>query len=236
MRELETEIVADHWPSVRLHFELLERVDNDIRSGAGSSLQPDHVNLTKSALVLHLYNVVEATMRRVCEVLSLRASATKMSEWEGKFLSAWVESKLEGARDKVEPPKRVSEAMLMLESMAERGAIARAYLGNLASGNWSEKQISHLAERVNCKLSMPEIVKKVACERHFSGKMHALNYLRHVRNALSHGEQPFLDVTKELSMTKLKKLARIVFVYLRHVCKSFDSFVETRQYLRMEAR
>ena len=236
MMELETEIVQDHWPSIRLHFELLERVDMDIRSGSGSVLQPDHVNLTKSALVLHLYNVVEATMRRVCEVLALRASSSKMSEWEEAFLNTWVKSKLEGARDKVEPGKRVKEAVKMLESMAERGAIARANLGNIASGNWSDEQILYLAKQVNCPINMPDRIEAMAAKRHFSGKHNAFKYLRHVRNALSHGEQPFLDVMRDLPAAKLKDLARRIFIYMRYVCRCFDNFVKTRQYLRVEAR
>lgn len=236
MRELERELVEDQWPSIRIHYALLQKVEAEIVAGAGSEYMPDHANLLKSAFVLHLYNVIEATMKRTTERLALHASQSRMSDWDDGFLEAWVDSETEGARGNRDRKDRITRTVRLLDTMAERAAVKDAYLGNLATGNWGAVQITQLASRVGCNLVIPKVVVNRATERHFTDRKNALQYLVTSRNALSHGEQSFLDVVKALPVNRVGILACTVIVFLRHVCRSFDGFIESRDYLRVEAR
>ena len=118
---------------------------------------------------------------------------------------------------------------LLIET-ADRGAVTRVPIGK-ESGNWSDSEITGIAAKLGCQLTVPRNVLQAACAVPFSDGMAPMKFLRHKRNMLAHGNESFADSVSSFSTARLEELKEPAFDYMKAVTSSFDQYLDDENFL-----
>jgi len=188
-----------------------------------------HINTVKSGLLIHLYNIVEATMTKTMEAVGEAIVADSPRYWEERIFLEWVRAAVWSGEEKIG------------ESAVVRLA---KYGGQLASGkspqpfpikgepgSWNDDAIKKVCKRLGCNLKLAEKVRRNAYERIYKDETSALSYLASRRNAIAHGACTFEEGASDLTLLELEDLAGRVLPYLEAVSESYDKFLSDKAYL-----
>lgn len=198
-------------------------------TGLTAPIETEPVNILKSGYLVHLYNVVEAVMTKIIEEVAVAAQAHPPKNWSDGLLREWSRGRVNMKRD-IEINKLEDRVFNLLIETADRGVVTRVPIGK-ESGNWADREISTLATKLGCQLTLSDDVEQAACAVPFSDGMAPMKFLRHKRNMLAHGNESFADSVSSFSTARLEELKEPAFNYMKAVTSSFDQYLDDEQFL-----
>ena len=163
-----------------------------------------HLNTIKSGLLIHLYNIVEATLTQILSEVGNFVVSHKPAEWRKELLSEWVKSKV-WSDDRIAPQNAISKFTDVGETLAAGGYLSPFELKG-ASGTWDDQAVVQLSKRLNCKLILRKDVKRKALEKVYRNDTTALGFLAKRRNDIAHGATTFEDGAQGLTLDEIEEL------------------------------
>ena len=233
MREFQ-ELLTSRRREVEKHRSLVDDLHQAaVSRGRGRPVDTEHINILKSAFLVHLYNVVESVMTKIVDEVAAAAKEHEPDTWlEGLFF-AWVRHR--AALDlEVAPSERLDRVVAIISEAAGRKEIGSTRIAK-PEGNWTDKEIVAIAAKFGCPLQVTEEVQHRACRRFFVDDRAPLFYVRHMRNQLTHGNLSFVDSATHLSVEQLSYLQAAVMDYMEAVVVSFVEYLDGKRFLRPSA-
>ena len=187
-----------------------------------------HVLILKSGLMVHLYNVIEAIMSRALDQLSREVSKYHPRDYGDSWFSEWIRSST-----RVEDGGAPQQILTRIEKTS-RSLIQESGWDSLTiragAGNWDDKRISKIMEKLGIPLKLGRRLKKEACG-HYVDDLSRLCFIRKRRNDLAHGVLTFEEGAQDRSLEDLSGFVRIVASYLRVVVSCFEDFSKKGNFL-----
>lgn len=215
------------------HFALALALQDRIFGGDVSlgeiELSARHLMTMNSGLVVHLYNVVEATMTRATEMVGTAVGACAPRAWSEKALKEWLREhaviRVEGGEDaRLDTVHRVS-LLLLAETAPGPQALKKP------PGTWTDKLIMKFAGRLGVPFELPEEVWRRNAPQPRYGDDTPLGFLAKRRNAIAHGQRSFEHACRDLTLREIRELADVTFDYLEHATDAFQNYVDRRLYV-----
>lgn len=232
MRSYE-ELLSDRAGETESHLSLIEELtDAAIERKGVANLQRvemEHVDVLKSGFLVHLYNVVEAVMTRILAEVEADVIRYPPAQWSISVRTEWVRSRA-GIEGELESDQRLSRTVRIVNEAIE-GAVNVEFRVR-HRGNWSDREIAAVSERLGCSLHVaPDVVRR-ACDERFQDDFAPMNYVRHKRNFLAHGNETFREGARQLGPRDLQRLRRTIVEYMESVASSFTSYLDGKSFLR----
>lgn len=220
---------------VSLHLQFIGSLEAAAKARkAEGSIDAEHVNIVKSALLVHLYNVVEAVMAMIVNEVASEARAHAPPSWTDGVFHAWIRHRSALAYEEVGGADRISRIVDVIAEATGRKALGSTAVARLEN-NWAHEQIEAVAQRLGCDLTIDEPIRVAACVRFFVDNHPPMKYVRHMRNQLGHGNVSFVDAGAALSFEQLQFLSNTLGDYMRGVVVSFVAYLDGKRYLRPPA-
>ena len=210
---------------IELHDMAVGRVQS-----YGRPIDLEHIHILKSGFLVHLYNVVEAVMSQVLEEIGRDIPKHPSTAWRDEIFAAWVKERTEPVPTKT-PDQRVREMVKILSELSGRSQMTRLSW-KVDRGNWSHKEIENLAKRLSCNITIPADVFYEACKRNFVDNKPPVEYVRHMRNQLTHGNLSFFEASAALDPTQLSRLRGAVMGYMVAITGAFSAYLDSAHFLR----
>ena len=235
MRSYE-ELLSERAGETKSHLSLIEELTDAAiaRQGAANLgwVEIEHVDVLKSGFLVHLYNVVEAIMRKILEEVATNMTKYPPAKWSSRVRTEWIRARA-GVERGLESGQRLSRTVEIVDEAmagAVKGGFRIAY-----DGNWSDSEITKLSDRLGCSLQTTPDVHQRACLVRFQDDFAPMKYVRHKRNLLAHGNQTFREGARELSPQDLQRLRETVVEYMKSVASSFSSYLDGKGFLQENA-
>lgn len=225
-------ILDERKTEIFIHLAFIAQLEA-LATGAGQVLairvDTDALNILKSGMLLHIYNVVEAVMSKVLQEIGAAAESHLPRNWCDGLLKEWAVGRVNLTKDILisNAEDRIVE---LLREAVERSAVTQVKIRR-RSGNWSDREIVKLADALQCTLTVSESVRRAACETVFQDERAPMGYIRHMRNQLAHGNLSFVEGARHLPSRSLRELCEAVIEYMSEVADSFDNYIDNRRYL-----
>lgn len=215
------------------HYSLAVALQDRLFAGEVSigetELSARHLLTLKSGLLVHLYNIVEATMTNISNLIGDAVGSVTPRSWADKALKEWlrecVVSRSNGGEDN----------KLNTIHSATRQLLQNRPLGpqklKKPSGTWSDKLIHTFAERLGVEFILPEIMwRRISPRTEFRDKS-PLEFLADRRNAISHGRRTFEQGADDLTIQAIREIADVTLDYLELAIAAFQSHVDNNKHL-----
>jgi hypothetical protein len=230
MREFD-ELLGHRRREVDKHLVFIrDMYDAALNKARGAPSDMEHINILKSAFLVHLYNVIESVMTKAIDDVAATAKLHPPPDWAEKLFRAWLSHRA-GAVVELAPDDRIDRIVSVIAEAAGRRTVGSTRVARGESGNWSHLEIETMAGRLGCPLDIRPDVNYLACERHFLNEMAPMKYVRHMRNQLAHGNLSFIEAASFLSVEQLDSLRSAVFDYMDDVASSFRVYLEHKKFL-----
>jgi len=219
------------------HFALAEALQDRIFGGDDVSLgeitlSARHLMTMQSGLVVHLYNIVEATMTRATEMVGAAVGASSPRAWSQSALKEWLREyavvRVDGAEDARLDMVHNASLLLLAEDPPGPQKLKKP------SGTWTDKLIVTFAKRLGVPFELPDEMWRRIAKHPRYGDETPLGFLAERRNAIAHGRRSFEDGCKDLTLQEIRELANTTLDYLELAADAFQSYVDRRQYLVAE--
>lgn len=211
---------------------LLEaRVDEAVE-GDASQVEVRHVNTLKSGLLIHLYNIVEATTVRTLEVVGKTIITEKPKNWTHAVMKEWVRSAVWDGTERL--GEGVVNRLVGISGALASGEAPPTFNIKGEPGSWNDKAIKAVAERLSCQLVLPGDIARAAYERVYRDEMTAMGYLAKRRNAIAHGEATFEEGAGDHTLDEIETLAGRIIPYLKAVGESYEAYLMAKVFLSPE--
>lgn len=102
-------------------------------------------------------------------------------------------------------------------------------------GNWDEKLLEDIAERIGVQLKIEENTNR-NIKKHVRDELGALELVKLLRNKLAHGVISFSECGAGVTVADLRKVKEHTTQYLREVVHSFRLFINAHSYLIPDKR
>lgn len=204
------------------------RVDIDIRD-EDVRVEIRHVNTIKSGLLIHLYNIVEAVTTRTLIEVGATVVSEKPSRWTEFLLAEWIRSQVWNGEDQLgdKAVKRLTKVGTTLAS----GGFVDSFTIKGEPGSWNDASIIKVAERLGCKLSLTDKIKRDIFEKSYKDDSTALQHLARKRNAIAHGSSTFEEGANDMALRDLEELSGRIIPFLKAVTLSYQKFLHDKKYL-----
>lgn len=222
---------------VEAYLGFLEELEAAAQTGAprfsptGAALSPQQIQILRAGVFVQLYNLVEATMTNCLDAVSL---ASYTSQWTAADLNPnirteWVKVTVQANKD-LNADNRLRKAVLLAESLVRSDPLAAFKLEKGGGGNWNDKHIEDMLERVGLKLKLTPTVRE-AVRRKERNDLGALGLVVKLRNDLAHGSISFSECGATETITSLRRIAGATVMYLRTVVRSVERYIDRHEYL-----
>jgi hypothetical protein len=215
------------------HFALAQALQDRLFAGEVSigeaELSSRHILTIKSGLLVHLYNIVEATMTSVGDLIGDAVGATAPKEWTDNALREWLREAVV-SRDEGGEENRLktihSASKLLLEDRP-----LGAQKVKKPPGSWSDKVIAKFAQRLGVEFKLPDTMwRRIASRAEFRDAS-PLEFLADRRNAIAHGRRSFESGANDLTLDAIRELADVTLDYLILAIDAFEKYVGDNQHL-----
>lgn len=235
--ELPSEGLEERLREVSSYLEFLKSIERATMSGpprlAGSDepITAEQQRILYSSVFLQLYNVVEATVTRCLDfvtVATFDSYKPKPSELNAKLMRAWVQ---EVARTHVDltPLHRLDSALTLCDHLVRQLPVS-AFKITKGAGNWDDTEIERVTKHLGCTLAVPREAFRAA-KRPFRNDKNALGLIKSLRNQLAHGEISFAQCSEGVTVEELERLTTLTSDYLKGVAASFETYVASGGYM-----
>jgi len=227
LEEREQEFERHYTVAQMLETRMSEtRVDDDLH------IEVRHINTIKSGLIVHLYNIVEAVSTRTLKQVGEAVATEKPSLWTDMVLSEWVRAEFWNTEERL--GENALNHLTDLSGRLVSGDKADAFIIKSAPGSWDDKAIRKVASKLGCELILSPEIRQAAYEQKYKNETSALKYLSLRRNDLAHGNTTFEEGANDLTLTEVKELSDRILPYLKAVTKSYEVFIEDKNFLKNE--
>lgn len=192
------------------------------------ALSVRHLMTVKSGLVVHVYNIVEATMSRISDELGRAVRSTRPAEWSHSALREWLRYSaafgIDGNEDSRLEVVHRAALQLLLHNPIEELRFKKP------SGTWSDKVIYRFAQRLSVPFALNADVGPKIAPSPLYGDKSAMEFLADRRNAIAHGRRSFEDGAKDLTISDIQGIADITMDYMEFTVSAFQAFISERQF------
>lgn len=237
--ELPSESLTERLRELESYLGFLRSIEKATTAGlprlAGTNdlITTEQQRILYSSVYLQLYSMVEATVTRCLDFVTfatLDNNKTKPGELTERLKREWVR---EFARTHVELnyDNRLESALDLCNHLVDQLPVS-AFKITKSGGNWDDLEIENISRRLGCDLAVPQDAFKAA-KRPFRENMNALSLIKLLRNRLAHGEISFAQCGENVTVDELEQLFRLTSDYLKGVAYSFETYVETKAFMRV---
>lgn len=220
------------------HLDLLDSIEAQIgapRARSGSRVSPQQQKILYSTVFLLLYSLVEATATQCVEAV---CSAVEGKGWRPHDLSEkvreeWVRS-VARTHDDLVDDKRLNAALQMFEHLVVGSPVAGFKVSG-GGGNWDDDRIEKMLKRLGLQARISKEVRS-AVKQPKHENMGILEFIKHRRNKLAHGNLSFVQCAGTFTVSDLRTLRDATAAYLAEVVESFSAAIVEHEYLRPERR
>lgn len=214
-----------HWTVVSF---LEMRSGESLGITGGGNLERRHVAISKAGLLVHLYNIVEAVMGHQLDAVMQVLAQHNPSSYQASVLKEWVRQQ-SGSHISMNDDTRLNRAVVLANVLLGNEQVSPVPAPT-ASGNWDDKKIEKIAERLGCRIVVAPEVRRAARAPYFNDKSRMF-YVKQRRNDLAHGKITFEDGGREKTLREIKELSDATLDYLEAVVSSFDQYLTNRDFL-----
>lgn len=216
------------------HFALAVALDDRIFAGdevsiGETKLSSRHLLTMKSGLLVHLYNIVEATMSRAIKLVGGAVGTVPPRHWSTNALREWLRenavARAEGSED-----TRLTTVHNMSMLLLGDAPLGPQRLKK-PSGTWDDKLVATFARRLGVELNLSETMWRRVARRPEFREMSPLEFLADRRNALAHGRRSFEEGAKDLALAQIRELADVTLDYLELAAAAFQDYVDGNGHL-----
>lgn len=217
-----------------MHLALAQALQDRLHAGdelsLGSTiLSARHLLTIKSGLIVHLYNIEEATMSAVIDLLGDAVGSASPSSWAPDALREWLRehavARVDGAEE-----NRLKTVHAMSLQLLTHAPLGPQRLKK-PTGTWSDKKISTFARRMGVEFTLErDMWVRIAADPKYGDKT-PLEFLAERRNALAHGRRSFEDGAADLTLTTIQELADVTLDYLFQAADAFQRYVNEQKFL-----
>lgn len=228
-----TSFLDDRKIELEAHFALanaleMQLAESDPVPVGELTLSVRHLMTIKSGLIVHVYNIVEATMTKVMDDVAQAVRSTQPEEWTHDALREWLRHHASTSIDGNE------DTRLDVIHSAAMQLLSHNPIGELRfkkpSGTWSDKVIYRFAKRLNVSFPLNgEIASQIAPNPRYGDKS-AIEFLADRRNAIAHGRKSFEDGANDLTIPDIQMIADITLSYMSFSVSAFQRFIDEQQY------
>lgn len=221
---------------LNVHLSLAEALDRHLIESelvpiGETSLTVRHLLTVKSGLVVHIYNLVEAVMSRIIKEVGDAVLATTPETWSDDTLREWLRLHAaynhEGNEDsRLVVVHRAASMLLSRQPMPVGDTHFKK-----PSGTWCDVNIAAFAQRFKVPFRLRGNIARVMQGTPEYGDKTPLVFLADRRNAIAHGRKSFEEGANDLSLQKIKDLARITVEYMEHTVNAFQEFLDKKRYI-----
>ena len=220
------------------HLALAKSMETRVMEGDSVAigevaLSVRHVRTLKSGLLVHLYNIVEAIMSRTIEEVGNAAMRTPPNSWSDNTLKEWLRFNASIGIDGTEDSRLAIVHKAALKLLQKEPI--KEFNFKKPSGTWSDKLILEFSRRLNVTFRLNgEIARSIAPTPKYGDKT-PLEFLADSRNAIADGRRSFEEGAKDLTLSDIEELSDITLNYLEHAVMAFQTFVDERNYMAINA-
>jgi len=215
------------------HFALADALEfrmlaGEVVSIGETELSARHLLTMKSGLVVHLYNIVEATMTLTLDLIGSAVGSVAPNSWTEPALREWLRRHAaigsEGGEDSRLQIVHATSLRLLL------GQPLGAQKLKKPPGSWSDKLIAKFAKRLDIDLGLPvELRTRIATASDLRNKT-PMEFLADRRNAIAHGQRSFEEGASDLTLMDIREIANVTFDYLALAIDAFQNYVDNDHY------
>lgn len=203
-------------------------IEGDTISIGETPLTARHLLTIKSGLIVHLYNVVEATMTKVIDEIGKEVLAVPPSDWSCITVKEWLRHYAAISVDGNEHTRLdvVHGAALKL--------LAREPIGDSKfkkpSGTWSDKVILEFSRRLGIEFQLnAQIAPRIQRSPKYRD-LTPLEFLADRRNAIAHGRRTFENGANDLTLSEIAELASVTLDYLELAVTAFEGYIVQKKF------
>lgn len=204
--------------------------------GVGSSVSTSQQRILYSSVYLQLYNLVEATVSRCIDAVSVAANngSWRPDDLNEDMRREWVRS---SARTHVDltPENRLTTAVTMCDHLISSLPMTAFRIEVGGGGNWDDEAIEKMGTRLGCKLQI-EPSTRTAVKRPMRNGVGALKLVKSLRNELAHGAISFTECADGVTVSELRNVMEAVAQYLREAIACFSAFIDLFDFLLPDRR
>lgn len=238
---MDTTQFNDRVAEIEEYIDLLHAVDTTAQTGpravGGIAITARQQRMLYSSVYLHLYNLVEATATWCTSAVAeatAKGSRWRVGQLDSPVRREWIRANLR-THNQIGPDKRLNDSFDACEGILNGSPVKGWSIEKGGGGNWDDKEIENISERVGCPLAIALDIRTEA-KRRFRDDMNALEYVKILRNKLAHGNISFDQSGENTTTQDLVDLKERTVNYLRAVLLSFVTYLDNFMYLAPAAR
>lgn len=222
----------DRVREVNLYFQVLAALDNDelsIVAGTAGQFAPegappgDWGRMLKGASYLVLYNLVEAFVRRGFQQVfdTIKSDSVCAADLIEELRVQWIEQKNRTVKHfDGSPGVYMNLAHELIEDIFSKNRVALHRDRLPVSGNLDADKIRTICHLHGVDATVPAAAKGGA----------SLEIVKKKRNSLSHGDESFVEVGRNLAACDLSKSKDEVIAFMRGIIENLEKFAATKSY------
>lgn len=208
-------------------------IEGDTISIGEMALSARHLLTIKSGLIVHLYNVVEATMTKVIDEIGKEVLAIPPSQWSHVTVKEWLRHYAAIGVDGNEHTRLEVVHGAALRLLAREPIEDSKF--KKPSGTWSDKVILEFSRRLGVQFPLnAQIAPRIQASPKYRD-MTPLEFLADRRNAIAHGRRTFENGANDLTLPEIAELASVTLDYLALAVTAFESYIVQKQFRTADA-
>jgi hypothetical protein len=227
------EYLADRKREVNMHLRLVDALER--RSTETQEVDDDlnvdvrQVLILKASILVHLYNVIEATMAKSLEVIEVAIHGYHPKDYSEELFDKWVVTNIR-ISDEINVDKLNKRAKKMGRELLAGSDWSKLSIQK-TDGNWDDKRIVSLAEKLGINIVYPRAFK-AKLRRPYFNELSMMEYIRKRRNDLAHGFITFEDGADNKTYMELNDLANMAVQFMELVVDACHEFVSNEKFLK----
>lgn len=221
---------------VSMHLKLLASLEK--RSVEVQNLEDDlnidvrQVLILKASILVHLYNVIEATMAKSLEVIETAVHRHHPKNYSDVLFDKWVDTNVRVSNE-VNVSKLNNRAQIMGRELLGGSGWSKLSIQK-TDGNWDDKRIVDFTTKLGIEIIYPSGFK-AKLRRHYFNDMSKMQYIRQRRNDLAHGFITFEDGADNKTYEDLDSLADLSIQFMELVVDACHKFISNNGFLKRSA-
>ena len=223
------------------YLDLLDAFERQTQNGppqiGGGPITAQQQKILYSAVYLHLYNLVEATMVWCLEAVA--AAAAKDGQWLPADLTdelrrEWIRT-TGRTHTELNSDNRLTTTIELCNLLIESVPISEWKFERRGAGSWDDHQIEDMAGRIGCPMYFtPQAISGI--KRKIRDDKTALALIRDFRNRLAHGSLSFTECGDGATVIDLRMIKEWTADYLRQVVDAFEQFIDSHGFITSAKR
>ena len=218
---------------VSLHLKLLKALETRSMEtiDLGDDLKVDvrQVLILKASILVHLYNVVEATMAKSFEVIESAIHGHHPKEYRDELFDNWVVTAIRISNE-INVSKLNQRAQNMGRELLESSGWSKLSIQK-TDGNWDDKRIIDFFQKLAIEIDYPKGFK-TELRRPYFDDLTMMQYIRKRRNDLAHGFITFESGADNKTYSDIDRIANITIQFMELVVGACNKFVSNKNFLK----